>query len=141
MADQLERIHYGTLLLGWLATAIGWLIMGSSLIAVLRGMGQCRPTAGSRSFAASHDGGARSVVLGFMSFIPGGFVVRDVVMADLIRAALGSEVAVASAIVLRLVWLAAELGAAGVFYLLPLRAKPRANTSAADDFPSNSSPR
>ncbi len=142
MAEQLERIHYGTLLFGWLATAIGWLIMGASLIAVLRGMGQA-PDSWLAELSLAMMAVSVSVVLGFMSFIPGGFVVRDVVMADLIKPRLGSEVAVASAIVLRLAWLAAEVGAAGVFYLLHmLRAKPRANSSPQDEAsPSNSSPR
>jgi glycosyltransferase 2 family protein len=126
-AGQLERIDYGTLLLGWLATGIGWFIMGLSLTAVLRGMGQ---SSTGPPLPGWIDGlplttmvVCVSVVAGFMSFMPGGLVVRDVVMAKLILPELGPEVAVVSAIVLRLVWLAAELAAAGVLYLI--RARPQ----------------
>jgi uncharacterized membrane protein YbhN (UPF0104 family) len=118
-ADQIERIHYRTLLLGWVATGFGWVLMGLSLIAVLRGMGQDSP-AWIEGLPLAIMSVCASVVLGFISFIPGGLVVRDLVMAELIRPRLGPETAVASAIVLRLVWLAAELVAAGVFYLIHL---------------------
>ena len=78
---QLERIDYGTLLLGWLATGIGWFIMGLSLTAVLRGMGQTSPRAWIDGLPLTTMVVCVSVVAGFMSFIPGGLVVRDVVMA------------------------------------------------------------
>lgn len=148
-ASQLERIHYGTLLVGWISTAVGWCIMGLSLTAVLRGMGQTSP-----GWIAAEPlttmAVCISVVAGFMSVVfPGGLGVRDVVMAELIRPELGSEVAVASAIVLRLVWLVAELTAAGVAYLIHVvRAKPQAkaglggaappDAASADAAPSNS---
>jgi hypothetical protein len=136
-AAQLERIDYGTLLLGWLLTGIGWFIMGLSLTAVLRGMGQSSP--------GWIDGlplttliVCAAVVAGFMSFIPGGLVVRDVVMLELlIRAGITSEVAVAATILLRLVWLVAELAAAGILYLI--RIKPQ-SISATSTEPSNSAP-
>jgi hypothetical protein len=116
-ADQLERIGYRTLVLGWLATGIGWWIMGLSLTAVLRGMGQS--SAGSiAGLPQTTMVVCVSVVLGFMSFIPGGIVVREVAMAELMRPMSGPEVAVAAAVVLRVVWLVAELAAAGVLYLI-----------------------
>jgi hypothetical protein len=135
-AAQLERIDYGTLLLGWLLTGSGWFIMGLSLISVLRGMGQASP-GWIDGLPLTTMVVCLSVVAGFMSFIPGGLVVRDVVMAEvLIRAGITSEVAVASTILLRLVWLMAELAAAGALY--PIRAKPQASCTAKSDAPSNS---
>jgi hypothetical protein len=123
-ASQLERIDYGTLLLGWLATGVGWVLMGLSLTAVLRGIGQSSP-GWIDGLPLTTMVVCVSVVAGFISFIPGGFVVRDAVMAELIRPELGLEVAVASAIVLRLVWLVAELAVGGILYLI--RAKPQAD--------------
>ena len=72
-AAQLERIDYGTLLLGWLLTGIGWFIMGLSLIAVLRGMGQASP-GWINGLPLTTMVVCLSVVAGFMSFIPGGLV-------------------------------------------------------------------
>jgi hypothetical protein len=112
---QFEQIDYRTLLVGWLATGLGWFVMGLSLTATLRGMGQESPTwIGGWPLVTMVV--AVSVVAGFMSFIPGGLVVRDVVLAELIKPRLGSETAVASALVLRLVWLAAELAISAVLY-------------------------
>jgi len=134
-AAQLQRIDYGTLLLGWLLTGIGWFIMGLSLTAVLRGMGQSSP-GWIDGLPLTTLVVCAAVVAGFMSFIPGGLVVRDVVMLELlIRAGSTSEVAVAATIVLRLVWLAAELVAAGVLYLI--RIKPQAIALPSTE-PSNS---
>jgi hypothetical protein len=112
---QLRQIDYRTLLLGWLATGCGWFVMGLSLTAALRGMGQESPPwiAGLPLVTMVV---AVSVVAGFMSFIPGGLVVRDVVMAELIKPRLGTETAVASALLLRFVWLAAELAISAVLY-------------------------
>jgi hypothetical protein len=112
---QLEQIDYRTLLVGWLATGLGWFVMGLSLTATLRGMGQESPAwIGGLPLVTMVV--AVSVVAGFMSFIPGGLVVRDVVLAELIKPRLGSETAVASALVLRLVWLGAEVAISAVLY-------------------------
>ncbi len=112
---QLEQIDYRTLLVGWLATGLGWFVMGLSLTATLRGMGQESPAwIGGLPLVTMVV--AVSVVAGFMSFIPGGLVVRDIVMAELIKPQLGAETAVASALVLRLVWLGAEVAISAVLY-------------------------
>ena len=114
---QLEQIDYRTLLVGWLATGLGWFVMGLSLTATLRGMGQESPAwIGGLPLVTMVV--AVSVVAGFMSFIPGGLVVRDIVMAELIKPQLGAETAVASALVLRLVWLGAEVAISAVLYFL-----------------------
>jgi uncharacterized membrane protein YbhN (UPF0104 family) len=109
-----------------------------SLTAVLRGMGQSSP-GWIDGLPLTTMVVCISVVAGFMSFIPGGLVVRDVVMAELlIRAKVSPEVAVASTIMLRLVWLFAELAAAGLLY--PIRAKPQTSPVANTQPPSNSTP-
>ena len=112
---QLERIDYGTLVLGWLATGIGWFIMGLSLIAALRGIGREEP-GWIDGLPLATTVVAVSIVAGFMSFMPGGLVVRDLVMAQLITPRLGADAAVASAIVLRVVWLLAELAISAALY-------------------------
>ena len=114
--------------------------MGLSLTAVLRGMGQLSGAPAMPGWLVGLPLTTMvvcvSVVAGFMSFIPGGLFVRDLVMAKLILPELGPEVAVASAIVLRLVWLGAELFAAAVLYFL--RANPQANGAPNAQQPSTS---
>ena len=117
---DLERIDYGTLLLGWLGTGIGWFISGLSLWAVLRGLGD--------TSIGAIDGlpyltmiVSISVVAGFLSMIPGGLGSRDLVMLELLHLRLADSVAVASTVVLRLVWLAAELAISAL--LFPWRPK------------------
>ena len=62
-----------------------------------------------------------SVVAGFISMIPAGAGSRDVVMLKLLELRLSEAMAVASTLILRLVWLAAELVISAVLY--PLRLK------------------
>jgi uncharacterized membrane protein YbhN (UPF0104 family) len=57
---------------------------------------------------------AMAMVAGFVSFIPGGAIVREAVLAQVMVPYLGNYVALLSAIVLRLTWLAAELMISGI---------------------------
>ncbi len=112
---DLGRIDYGTLLFGWLGTGIGWFISGLSLWATLRGMGETSlgPLDGLPFLTMIVS---ISVVAGFISMIPGGLGSRDLVMLELLRLRLSDSVAVASTVILRLVWLAAELAISAVLY-------------------------
>ena len=127
--EQLDRIDYGTLLLGWLATGIGWFVMGLSLIAALRGIGHDE-LGWIDGLPLATAVVAVSIVAGFMSFIPGGLVVRDLVMAELMKPSLGADAAVASAIVLRVVWLLAELVISAVLYFWRPRRSAESNSRA-----------
>lgn len=128
--EQLDRIDYGTLLLGWLATGIGWFVMGLSLIAAWRGIGREEP-GWIDGLPLATTVVAVSIVAGFMSFIPGGLGVRDLVMAQLIKTQsnLGADAAVASAIVLRVVWLLAELAISAVLYFWRPRRAAESNSA------------
>jgi len=56
-----------------------------------------------------------ATVAGFVSLLPGGIGVRELVMIPLLGPTIGSANAIIAAIVIRLVWLASELVGAGVF--------------------------
>jgi len=58
------------------------------------------------------------MVAGFLSLIPGGAVVRELILAELMVPEFGSAVALLSAVVLRLVWLLAELLISAILYPL-----------------------
>ena len=104
------------MLIGWLLTAIGWVVAGLSFWAVLRSLGaaDANPIGQLHLYTA---GVTLATVAGFVSFVPGGAVVREAVLAELMVPLLGDAVALVSAILLRLVWLVAELVISGILYL------------------------
>jgi uncharacterized membrane protein YbhN (UPF0104 family) len=64
---------------------------------------------------------ALAVVLGFVSLIPGGVLVREAVLSAVLTPVVGSSVAaLCGALWLRIVWLATELGVVGLLGLAKL---------------------
>ena len=122
-AERLERLGYGTLLTGWIAMSLGWCLLGWSLWAVLEAMGlpNLAPILELPRYTASV---ALAMVAGFLSLIPGGAVVRELILTELMVPYFGqtapqisAEVAaLVSAVLLRLVWLVSELGISGILY-------------------------
>ncbi len=111
--EKLGRLGFPTVLLGWGLNAIGWAILGLSLWAVLKAMGE---GAGGEYFlylAAVSLG----TVAGFISMVPGGAVVREAVLTRLIASCLGGGTALIAAVLLRLVWLVTEIGVSGILYI------------------------
>jgi uncharacterized membrane protein YbhN (UPF0104 family) len=58
-----------------------------------------------------------AVVAGFLSLLPGGLGVRELVLDELMIVPFGAMVALVSAVLLRLVWLLAELLVSGILYI------------------------
>ena len=117
IAERLRCLGPTTLLLGVAAMTVSWLLLAASLWAVLRAMNvqEVSLVANMPLYVSSV---ALAMVAGFLSLIPGGAVVRELVLAELIAPHFGDVVALVSAIVLRLVWLGAELTISGIFYLI-----------------------
>jgi len=112
-------LSFRVLLAGWCGIAVGWVVLGLSLWAVLRGL----PLEAARAAEFSNwplwtVAVALAIILGFVSLIPGGLGVRELVLIPLLAkvAGLGTFVALISAVVLRLVWLLAELILSGLLY-------------------------
>jgi uncharacterized membrane protein YbhN (UPF0104 family) len=105
--------------------SIGWVILGLSLWAVLRGIGVEQLLWASQTVPLDPVGQlplytasvSLSMVAGFLSLIPGGAAVREAVLAELLSPHFGATIAVVSAIVLRLVWLMSELLISGILYI------------------------
>ncbi len=115
MLEKLDGLGYRIVLFGWALNVLGWAILGLSYWAVLRALG----VESGNAFAQLHlytAGVCLAVVAGFVSFVPGGAVVREAVLTEFIAEALsvGNAIALAAAVLLRLAWLAAELAAAAV---------------------------
>jgi hypothetical protein len=126
--DRVGRLRIGTLAAGWLVIAAGWMLIALSLWATMRGIGaqQAAGTPGELLLQMPLYLAAVSlaVVAGFLALIPGGAGVREAVFLALLQAAFGDAQAVLGAVVVRLVWLGAELAVAAVLYLLGPRGTP-----------------
>lgn len=117
MADRLTHLRYRSLVWCWLEIAVGWLFMGLSLWATARSAGfPCKlSTFDEMVFCTAAV--AIAVVGGFLSFIPGGLGAREAALLELLTPWYGADGALVVSVVSRLVWVAAELSAAGVLYL------------------------
>jgi glycosyltransferase 2 family protein len=127
-------LHPALLLRGWITIAIGWALMGASLWATVRSIGVDDTNLWSHLpiYTATT---ALAVVLGFVSMLPAGVGVRDLVLMQLLAPLLseivpnqGQALALVAAVMLRLVWLVAESLLAAVLY--PLGARVRHNGQA-----------
>lgn len=135
-AEKLDRLGYKTLLIGWLLSLLGWVLLGLSFWATLRAMGVqgLDPIGHLARYVA---GVALAVVAGFLLLIlPGGVGVREAFLAKLMLPYLvelgqagANSTAWASAFLLRLVWTMSELIISGIMYLVGGR-KPDASEPA-----------
>jgi uncharacterized membrane protein YbhN (UPF0104 family) len=126
---QLQRLGYATLAVGWLAGCATWTLMALSQWASLRALGADTHLLTDLPLCVSIV--TLSTVAGFLSFIPGGFGVRDIVMTQIAAPRFGPANGLASALLVRLTWLVAELGISAILYLIPWG--PRATPPTGDD--------
>ncbi|MCC7083611.1 MAG: flippase-like domain-containing protein [Pirellulales bacterium] len=116
------RLSAKLLLRGWATIGVGWFFGGASLWAALRAIG----VANAELFAMlplCTAVTALAVVLGFVSMLPAGFGVREVVLLELLAPRLneispgnGDTAALIAVIVLRLIWFIAEVLASAILY-------------------------
>jgi hypothetical protein len=114
--DALPRLSGGLLARGLLWSSLGWVLLGVSQLAVVRAMAEVPAFALVPVVVAAV---ALATVAGFVvAVLPGGLGVREGVLMSALAPALGTDRSVVAALVLRLVWVAAELAAAAV--LVPM---------------------
>ncbi|MFO0902995.1 MAG: lysylphosphatidylglycerol synthase domain-containing protein [Pirellulales bacterium] len=118
---------------GWVAIALSWLLLGLSLWATLIAMPDPAPILFDMGVAIPLLTAcvALAMVAGFVSMIPGGVGVREFVVITLLAPAVGNMAAVVSAILLRFVWLLAELASSAILYVM----RPGAEPLAAEKLP------
>jgi glycosyltransferase 2 family protein len=117
--DALPRITGRLLAQGLFWSSGGWILLGLSQLSVIRSF----DPAGADKVAALGlapvviASVALATVSGFVvAVLPGGLGVREGVLMSTLAPALGSDHAVVAAFALRLVWVAAEIIAAAVFF-------------------------
>jgi glycosyltransferase 2 family protein len=107
-----QGLTWTLFLRGWASLSIGWLVQGIAVWLVVLAI---RPGAGETSmmtvsiYAACTAAATLSIVAGFVSFLPGGAGVRELVIILLLGPIIGTAPALFAAILLRLISLAAEV--------------------------------
>lgn len=108
-------LNYSLVLTGWISIAGGWLLLGASLWATLHALPGTAPALAQLPLLTAAVGLA--MVAGFLSLIPGGLGVRDLILMELLVPDYGPVAAFASAILLRLAWLLSELLISAILYV------------------------
>lgn len=118
MQQWLDRITWSLLARGWVLLFLSWIAFGASLFCVLRGLPSAEFGGASMSTIAlsATSACALAMVLGFVSFLPAGAGVREIVVSTVLTPVVGPVAALASAIWLRFTWIAAELIVVGILW-------------------------
>ena len=117
---------------GWLWNLIAWGFWGASLYSVLTALPGPQPQLTDLPLLTACV--ALAMVAGFLSLLPGGIGVRELVILTLL-APFGSAKAVLSAIVLRMAWLVSELLIATILYLAGNGQSPGSSSGSQDQSP------
>jgi glycosyltransferase 2 family protein len=117
ISANLDRINLRLLALGWGAAAVCWTLLGMSLWATLTAIGvdRAQPVEDLPRLVAAV---AFAVVAGFLSMLPGGLVVRDALLMQLLVPVCGKANSLVAAVLLRLVWLVTEVAVCGILYVV-----------------------
>ncbi len=102
--------------LGWLTISIGWLFFGLSLWATSQAIPSVESLPSLSDLPLLTAAVSLAMVAGFLSLLPGGIGVRELIVIPLLEPAFGTVVAIISAVLLRVSWMVAELLIAGVLY-------------------------
>jgi uncharacterized membrane protein YbhN (UPF0104 family) len=102
--------------LGWLLMSVGWALNGLSLWLVLTSL----PINDIRwaDYPLALACVSLATVAGFVSLMPGGLGVRELVMIPMLGPRLGTANAIIAAVLIRLVWLAAEIASFVIIYIV-----------------------
>jgi uncharacterized membrane protein YbhN (UPF0104 family) len=113
---RLRGITFRVLGTGWITAGICWVLFATSLWGTLRAIGVDRVQLFA-NMPVLITAVAFAVVAGFLSMLPGGLVVRDAVLMQLLAPVCGEANALVAAVLMRLVWLVSEVLACGILYI------------------------
>ena len=114
-ARMFNGLNLATMSFGWAVMTLGWCLNGLSLWLVLKGLPGTEVSISDYPLTLACV--SLATVAGFVSLLPGGIGVRELVMIPLLGARFGSVTAIVAAIAIRIVWLTAELLTSGIIYL------------------------
>ncbi len=115
-----SRLNWKLTLKGWASLGFTWIGFGLSLGCVLYGLPSTQWLAETQTefWLSVYAACALAIVIGFVSLMPGGAGVREVVLATILAPVVGPTAALCCAIWLRFTWIVAELVMAGTSYLV-----------------------
>ena len=122
VAQVVNALRLPLLASGWITIAGGWFLMGLSLWAVLQSMApatelsQAIHLAPAQALILLTATVGLAIVAGFLSLLPGGIGVRELVVTTLLVPVYGELAAILSAVLMRITWLLAELIASVFLY-------------------------
>jgi glycosyltransferase 2 family protein len=123
-SGEIGRLTAWSLAGGWLLVTSGWFLSGASIAATLRAAGFAGDSPPIDQWVVCTAAAALSVVVGFLSFVPGGFFVREAVIITFLGPTYGEKEALVAAVLVRLVWLVAELSVSVILYRSGTRPRP-----------------
>jgi uncharacterized membrane protein YbhN (UPF0104 family) len=115
--SSVPKIDVALMLSGWLAGAVLWTLFGLSLGAMIRAI-DATPISAWYDAPWLISAVALASVAGFVSLMPGGFGVRDLLLVELLAPRVGETTALVAGLGLRLVWIVSELVVYGILYLV-----------------------
>ncbi len=119
--SAIAGVDFPLMAVGWVTICLGWCLLGVSLWATLQALPGSEPTWSDIPLLTATVGLA--MVAGFLSLIPGGLGVRDWILVELLAPHFGVGTALASAILLRVIWLLSELLVSAILYVDVWRAR------------------
>jgi uncharacterized membrane protein YbhN (UPF0104 family) len=145
---QLLGITWPLLVTGWVTIAASWVVMGLSIWCAIMAIADCVPLPNvtiakivlvQRVLPLLTACAALSVVAGFVSLIPGGIGAREIVVSEMLPTLLGPPGAVLTAIVVRVLWLLAEVVVSAILYPMAPRGTRPAPTTVPPSLDQNDS--
>ena len=126
-----KRLDWRLTLKGWGCLTLTWLGYGLSLGCVLSGLPSSQGLAESAGqyWLSVYAACALAIVIGFVSLMPGGAGVREVVLATVLSPVVGPIAALSCAIWLRIAWVAAELFLAGLCFVFARGLREKSSVS------------
>jgi glycosyltransferase 2 family protein len=123
LSQWTERINWRLIAQGWLILGLTWIGFGLSLTVVLYSLpsAQFENASTTTVLLSAFGASALAVVLGFVSLVPGGAGVREVVLSTVLTPVVGPTAALCSALWVRIVWLVTELSMVAILAVLNAR--------------------
>lgn len=112
---DVRSFRWRSLAQGWLLMSVGWMLVAASLWAVLKAFPGTHVAA--QHFPLALECVTLAIVLGFVSMLPGGLGVRELVIVPLLQPEFGAAAALGCAILIRVIWLISESGIVGIIQL------------------------
>ncbi len=114
LPDKIGSLRIKDMAFGWIVLSTGWMSVGLSLCFVISAIPDVDISPGDLGLCVCCA--SLATVLGFVSLLPGGIGVRELVMIPMLSSRFGFVEATIAVILMRLVWIASELGLVAIMY-------------------------